>query len=120
MKRYILVTLMTLTFMVTASAQNGQSPPKKVVLNFTQSTTAGVTANGEYRATVSGGPYTNLAVSSTPVTSFTDTTVQPGNTYYYVVTAKVGPTDESANSNEAKAVIPLATAPPSGLNTTVQ
>ena len=54
-----------------------------------------------YRGTTSGGPYAPIGSAAT--TSFTDTTVTSGTTYYYVVTA-VGPNSlESVFSNEVYA-----------------
>ena len=60
------------------------------------------------RATVSGGPYTAIATDVT-TTTYTDTDVTNGNTYYYVVTA-VNNDGESTYSNEASAT-PTASAP---------
>jgi fibronectin type 3 domain-containing protein len=59
-----------------------------------------------YQGTVSGGPYAKL--TSTPVSAvqYTDTTVQSGQTYFYVVTAVDSSNDESAFSNQAVAAIP--------------
>ncbi|HJT71395.1 MAG TPA: choice-of-anchor D domain-containing protein [Terriglobales bacterium] len=61
-----------------------------------------------YRGTTSGGPY-SLKLNSSLVagTSFTDTTVQSGQTYYYVVTAVDSSGVESAYSNQASATIPV-------------
>jgi hypothetical protein len=56
------------------------------------------------RASVSGGPYT--LVTNTTATSFTDTGLTNGATYYYVVTALSAAT-ESLNSAEA-GVMPLS------------
>jgi N-acetylneuraminic acid mutarotase len=53
------------------------------------------------RSETSGGPYTTI-VSNITTTSYTDTAVTNGTTYYYVVTV-LGPSGESANSNEAAA-----------------
>ena len=51
------------------------------------------------RSLVSGGPYTAIATGLT-TTSYTDTTVTNGTTYYYVVTA-TNAFGTSPNSNEA-------------------
>jgi fibronectin type 3 domain-containing protein len=59
-----------------------------------------------YRGTQSGGPYAVLNSSPNPSTSFTDSTVQAGSTYYYVVTAVDSTGTESAYSNQAQAVVP--------------
>jgi outer membrane protein assembly factor BamB len=53
------------------------------------------------RSTVSGGPYAQIA--TTTLTTFSDTTVSGGVTYYYVVRAAFGASCESGNSNEASA-----------------
>lgn len=91
----------------------------QVGLSWSQSTSSGLTGNCVYRGAVSGGPYTQLSCSSAPVTTYTDTSVVGGQTYYYVVTAVSG-TQESGYSNEFKAVIPLSPSAPTGLTGTVQ
>src|SRR5262249_33489774 len=60
----------------------------------------GATSYHVKRATVSGGPYTT--VGSPTSTSFTDTGLSNGTTYFYVVTA-VNSAGESGNSNQASA-----------------
>ena len=59
-----------------------------------------------YVSTVSGGPYTKL--TSTPVasTDYTDSAVQAGQTYYYVVTSVATGDVESAYSTQVSALIP--------------
>ena len=57
-----------------------------------------------YRGTASGGPYT-LLQSLGVVTTYTDTTVLSGQTYYYVVTTVNSSNVESSYSNQAQAVI---------------
>jgi len=59
-----------------------------------------------YRGTVSGGPYTMLNTSMDTSTTYTDTSVVAGQTYYYVATAMYSGDQESGYSNEAQAVIP--------------
>ena len=59
-----------------------------------------------YRGTVSGGPYTKLNNLPTALLTFTDTTVQSGNTYFFVTTAVDGSGNESVFSNEISALIP--------------
>jgi|SRR5208282_513782 len=60
-----------------------------------------VTSNNVYRSTTSGGPYTEIYSSSSPIATYSDTPGSPG-VYYYVVTS-VSANGESANSNEAPA-----------------
>ncbi len=62
---------------------------------------SGTTAYRVHRATASGGPYTTIQ-SNVTTTSFTNTGLTNGTTYYYVVTATNG-VGEGPNSNEASA-----------------
>lgn len=55
-----------------------------------------------YRATAAGGPYTQIAAGLTG-TSYSDTDVHGGVTYYYVVRAFNPPSCESPDSGEASA-----------------
>jgi hypothetical protein len=79
-----------------------------VILSWTASTTAGVVGYNVYRGTTSGGPYPT-ELNSAPIngTTYTDETVQAGQTYYYVVTA-VASNDvtQSADSNQVSAPVP--------------
>jgi hypothetical protein len=59
-----------------------------------------------YRATSSGGPYTALNSAVNPLLQYTDSTVQSGATYYYVVTSVAADTSESGYSTQVNAVIP--------------
>lgn len=76
-----------------------------VSLNWVASTTPSVTYN-VYRTTTSGVYSPTPLASAGTATSYTDTSVQSGQTYYYVVTAVSGST-ESTHSNETPAVIPV-------------
>jgi IPT/TIG domain len=58
-----------------------------------------------YRGTVSGGPYSLLATNITADT-YTDSTVQPGATYYYVTTTVSTAGLESVFSNQFKCTVP--------------
>src|SRR3984957_13351573 len=59
-----------------------------------------------YRSSKPSGPYARLNSASTPSTSYSDTTVANGQTYYYVVTAVNSSNIESTDSNTASASIP--------------
>ncbi|HEY6903540.1 MAG TPA: immunoglobulin domain-containing protein, partial [Candidatus Acidoferrales bacterium] len=92
--------------MTIALTGTGVAQTHLVDLRWTASTSS-VLGYNVYSSRVSGGPYAKL--NSTPVTttSYTDTTVQSGQTYFYVTTAVAssGGT-ESGFSAEASAVIP--------------
>jgi hypothetical protein len=77
---------------------NAVSAKGKVKLSWTQSTSAGVTHNRVYRSITSGGPSAMIATIGAN-TSYTDSQVTGGVTYYYVVTAVRG-NEESAPSNQ--------------------
>ena len=63
------------------------SQRRKINLTWTQSTSPGITQNKVYRSTSgAGGPYT-LRATLAPSTTYTDTGLTSGQTYYYVVTA---------------------------------
>lgn len=79
----------------------------KVTLSWTA--VSGATGYNVKRATTAGGPYT--IASNVSGTSYVDTTVTNGTTYFYVVTA-ITPDGESANSNEALATPTAGTIPP--------
>ena len=69
--------------------------------NPSSSTVAGYNL---YRGGVSGGPYTKI--NSSTLASYIDTSVQSGQTYYYVTTAVDSNGVESGYSNEASALVP--------------
>jgi Abnormal spindle-like microcephaly-assoc'd, ASPM-SPD-2-Hydin len=85
---------------------SGIMPQHSVALGWNTSTSSGVVGYNIYRGTVSGGPYTriNSALDSTPYD--TDSSVQAGKTYYYVVAAVESSGAESTYSNQAQAAIP--------------
>lgn len=78
---------------LSATAGNAQA-----TLSWTGST--GATSYNVKRSTTGGGPYTT--VNSPTGTSYTNTGLTNGTTYYYVVTA-VNANGESGNSNQASA-----------------
>jgi hypothetical protein len=76
-----------------------------VTLNWAASTSSNIVGYNLYRGSTSGGPYTQIGF--TGGTSYVDTNVSSGQTYYYVATAVDGSNNESADSNQAAAVIPI-------------
>ena len=77
-----------------------------VVLTWTAS--MGATGYNVKRATVSGGPYTQLATTTTP--GYTDSSAKYSTTYFYVVSA-LNAAGESANSTQVSATLALPNAP---------
>jgi fibronectin type 3 domain-containing protein len=75
-----------------------------VNLSWSPSSSAGIVSYNVYRGTISGGPYTKLTSVASP--GATDSSVSPGQTYYYVVTAVDSSNNESADSNQAVAAVP--------------
>jgi fibronectin type 3 domain-containing protein len=75
-----------------------------VDLSWTAS--AGAVGYNIYRGTVSGGPYTIINSSLDATTTYIDSTVVSGQTYYYVTTAVNSDSQESGYSNQAQAIIP--------------
>lgn len=79
--------------------------PHSVLLNWDPSPSATVAFYKVYRGTARGGPYSVLG-SNLRTTTYTDTSVQSGVTYYYVTTAVDAAGMESFFSNELMSVIP--------------
>jgi Abnormal spindle-like microcephaly-assoc'd, ASPM-SPD-2-Hydin len=84
---------------------SGAGTQTSVALSWNASTSQ-VTGYNVYRGSVSGGPYAKINSTLNASTNFTDSSVQPGQTYYYVTTAVDSGGTESAYSNQAQAVIP--------------
>lgn len=112
----LLLAALAVSLSGTVSAQDSTSQPftipvtvaHTVTLNWTASTSASTETitYSVYRGTLSGGPYTLIASGISP-TTFIDTTVVSGQTYFYVVTAVDSFGNESVNSNELAAGVPL-------------
>jgi len=91
----------------TLNAQPAGSNGKYAVkLSWTASTSHDVVGYNIYRGTKSGGPYRKINSALDQSTNYTDRKVANGRTYYYVATAVNSRGQESAYSNQAKAVIP--------------
>lgn len=79
--------------------------PRSVALSWTASTSTNIGGYRIHRATTSGGPYSALNSTLVAGTSYTDTSVTVGQTYYYVVSAVTTSNVSSIFSNEVQAVI---------------
>jgi endonuclease I len=74
-----------------------------VDLSWSANTEPDLAGYNIYRSTTSGGPYSQLNGPPTGQTSYTDTAVSAGTTYYYVVTALDLSSNESTASGQASA-----------------
>jgi len=89
----------------TLDGNGGQAGLHTVSLSWDASLSTVIGYN-VYRSMQSGGPYDRLTSSPQPGTSYTDSTVLSGTTYYYVATAVDSNQVESVHSNQATAVVP--------------
>ena len=90
---------------ITLSGTGVQSVSHSVTLTWTASASP-VTGYNVYRSTVSGGPYTLMTSSPVAATTYVDSAVSAGITYYYVVTSVNSSGVESAYSAEVSATVP--------------
>ena len=67
---------------------------------------AGVTGFNAYSGTSASGPFTKRNAAPLTSSTYTDTNVQAGQTYYYVVTALNAANEESKYSGEVTAIVP--------------
>ena len=79
-----------------------------MTLNWNAS--SGASSYNVKRSTISGGPYTTIATGVTS-TSYTNTGLANGTTYFYVVSA-VNAVGESGNSNQVSATPQNTQTPP--------
>jgi len=77
-----------------------------VSLTWTASASSNVVGYNIYRGSADGGPYSLLTASPVNTTSYSDATVQSGQTYFYVATAVDSNGNESVFSTSAQAAVP--------------
>jgi len=75
-----------------------------VTLSWTASTSANVVGYNVYRGSTSGGPYVQIGFVGG--TSYVDSGVSAGQTYYYVATATDSANSESGYSVQTGATVP--------------
>ena len=85
---------------------SGTAPPQHGVDVSWRPSASVVIGYNVYRSITSGGPYTKINLALNGATTYTDNTVQEGQTYYYVATAVDSSGTESKYSNESATVIP--------------
>ena len=90
---------------IAVSGTGAQTVSHSATLNWTPSTSS-VMGYYVYRGTQTGGPYVKLNATPISLTTYTDSAVQAGQTYFYVATS-VDPNNVESNfSNETSAIIP--------------
>jgi fibronectin type 3 domain-containing protein len=94
-----------ITEAVTGSGTPPAALPHSVDLSWSPSTST-VAGYNIYRGSVTGGPYTKLDPAPDTVTSYIDSSVTAGQTYFYVTTAVASDGTESTFSNQVSAAIP--------------
>jgi hypothetical protein len=87
------------------TGSGAQTSQHSVDLSWDPSTSQ-VAGYNVYRGTRSGGPYSRLNSAPHASTSFTDSGVQSGSTYFYVARSVDFNSQESVPSNEVSAAIP--------------
>ena len=95
----------TITFSGTGASAASPSVAPSVALSWTPSASS-VAGYNVYRSEVSGGPFSKLDSSIVTADAYTDSTVQAGLTYYYVVTSITSAGLESADSSQTSATVP--------------
>ena len=90
---------------ISLSGTGVQTVSHSATLSWTGSTSS-VMGYYIYRGTQTGGPYAKLNATPVPLTTYTDSSVQAGQTYFYVATAVDSNNVESSYSNETSATIP--------------
>ena len=95
-----LISLLTFLFFPILAAAHS------VNLSWDASTSNNIVGYNVYRGPTANGPFTKINTSLDTTTGYTDTTVQSGETYFYVATAVDNQNEESDYSNIGEAVIP--------------
>jgi hypothetical protein len=83
----------------------GAAPPQHSV-DLSWNGTSTVVGYNLYRGSQSGGPYTKINSALDAGTTYTDSSVQAGQIYYYVTTAVDSSAAESGYSNQIQASVP--------------
>lgn len=89
----------------TATGTGAPAPQHSVGLSWSASNSV-VMGYNVYRGPTSGGPYSKINTALDTSTTYTDTTVVAGQTYFYAATAVDDTGNESSYSNQVQAVIP--------------
>jgi hypothetical protein len=90
----------------TAEALTGAGTAPYVTLSWTASSSPKVSGYNVYRKTTPSGTYSKINSKLDGTTSYTDSTVKGGTTYYYATTAVNSSGKESGYSNRAQVAVP--------------
>jgi fibronectin type 3 domain-containing protein len=85
---------------------SGAAPVQHSVNLFWDASSSSVSGYNVYRGGQSGGPYSKINATPVAGTTYTDSSIQAGQTYYYVTTSVGTDGMESGYSNQGMAVIP--------------
>lgn len=111
-------TAATYNFSISAKAHGGhtstieysltvESPPAEPTVELSwKAGGANIVGYNVYRSTTSGGPYSQINDSLVDTTTYLDTAVVAGRTYYYVTIAVNKQGEQSGYSNQAEAQVP--------------
>jgi fibronectin type 3 domain-containing protein len=109
---------------LTVAPGNLTATPGNAVVNLAWTAPTGAVSYDVYRGTTSGGEGTTPIATGVTTTTYADTTVTNGTTYYYTVTAINGNAaplaNQSAASNEASATPQVGTPPAAPTNLTAK
>jgi hypothetical protein len=97
----------TSTSALETASGSGANLQHTVDLSWNASTSTSITGYNVYRGSISGGPYSKINSALETSMNYGDSTVQSGQTYYYVTTAVDSAGAESAYSSEVQAMIPF-------------
>ena len=86
---------------------SGAAVQHTVDLSWNASTSTSVVGYNVYRGTAAAGPFFKINPALNASMNYTDSTVQSGQTYYYMTTAVDSAGVESTYSNQAPAVVPF-------------
>ena len=97
----------TSTSSVETASGSGGTVQHIVDLSWNASTSTSVTGYNVYRGGAATGPFSKINPALNTSMNFSDSTVQSGQTYYYVTTAVDSAGVESSYSNQVQAAVPF-------------
>lgn len=97
----------TSTSSVETASGSGGTVQHIVDLSWNASTSTSVTGYNVYRGGAATGPFSKINPALNTSMNFSDSTVQSGQTYYYVTTAVDSGGVESSYSNQVQAAVPF-------------